>query len=203
MIKSIYQDPAEGLKQKRQYDRDIGLHEPFLEAVPTTLVLTVMFLRGVRASHSVEDDNETLERIVLGEDHVIFYVCFLLSIFSASFGVAKCLKTGVGRSLGFQGPLDGFCSLRFLTAFLACASCLVVKGAFLSSAEVVSIVIYTGCPNIFHYYIFQLFRNVHLYNMYKIIKSNLKVRWTLFDLRMPNSSNTAKHLYPSFPLFRC
>ena len=116
MIKSIYQDPAEGLKQKRQYDRDIGLHEPFLEAVPTTLVLTVMFLRGVRASHSVEDDNKTLERIVLGEDHVIFYVCFFLSIFSASFSVAKCLKTGVAPAFKLGGVLDGFFSLQFIYA---------------------------------------------------------------------------------------
>ena len=35
-----------GKKEKKDYDQNIGLHEVFLEAVPTALIITVI---GVRA----------------------------------------------------------------------------------------------------------------------------------------------------------
>ena len=44
LIYTIYKDPAKGKKMKKEYDQNIALHETFLEAVPTTLVLTVIWL---------------------------------------------------------------------------------------------------------------------------------------------------------------
>jgi len=46
LIYSIYKDPVKGKKEKKDYDQNIGLHEVFLESVPTALIITVI---GVRA----------------------------------------------------------------------------------------------------------------------------------------------------------
>ena len=45
LIYSIYKNPVKGKKLKKEYDQNIGLHETFLEAVPTTLVLTVIIVK--------------------------------------------------------------------------------------------------------------------------------------------------------------
>ena len=35
-----------GKKEKKEFDQNIGLHEVFLESVPTTLIITVIFVRA-------------------------------------------------------------------------------------------------------------------------------------------------------------
>ena len=42
LIYSIYKDPVKG-KKKEEFDQNIGLHEVFLESVPTTLILSVLW----------------------------------------------------------------------------------------------------------------------------------------------------------------
>ena len=50
MIYIIFKDPTEGKKAakkaKKDFDQNIGMHEVFLESVPTVLI---MFVIGVRA----------------------------------------------------------------------------------------------------------------------------------------------------------
>ena len=57
-------------------------------------------------------------RTILADDFTQFWITFSLSIFSASFGLAKCLKTGVAGTFQHGGVLDGLCSAQFLLAFL-------------------------------------------------------------------------------------
>ena len=125
VIKSIYQDPEEGMKKKLRYEQDIGLHETFLESVPTTLVLTVIFSK-VQISRTSDSD------FVIG-NNTMFLVTYSFSIFAASFGMAKCLKTGVARSIGPGGLLDGLLSFQFLLVVLVCGCSLVNKGFILAS----------------------------------------------------------------------
>ena len=35
-----------GKKEKKEFDQNIGLHEVFLESVPTALIITVIFVRA-------------------------------------------------------------------------------------------------------------------------------------------------------------
>ena len=135
VIKSIYEDPIEGQRQKLYYESNIGMHETFLESVPTGYILTVLFYRtwGVYTLYSQDDwfiysCDQTLGRIIIGEITVLFFISFCFSLASASFGVAKCLKSGVARLIA---PTDGLFSLRFFLAFLACGSCLAIRGYFL------------------------------------------------------------------------
>ena len=60
-----------------------------------------------------------------------FLITFSLSVFSASLGLAKCLKNGVARSIGGGGCLDGLLSARYLLALFMCAACLVSRGSCL------------------------------------------------------------------------
>ena len=48
----------------------------------------------------------------------LFWITFSISVFSATFGLAKCLKTGVAGTFQHGGVLDGLCSVQFLLAFL-------------------------------------------------------------------------------------
>ena len=42
--------------------------------------------------------------------------------------MAKVMKVGVTRTIGFGGPLDGLLSSRFIVAFFACGLVLVSRG---------------------------------------------------------------------------
>ena len=66
------------------------------------------------------------EESVISSDLIEFLITFFLSVFSASLGLAKCLKNGVARTIGDGGCLDGLLSCRHLLAFFACGLSLVL-----------------------------------------------------------------------------
>ena len=79
------------------------------------------------------DKNQGLGNILGGngtitDGFIEFLITFSLSVFSASLGLAKCLKNGVARPIGDGGCLDGLLSCRHLLAFFACGLCLVTRG---------------------------------------------------------------------------
>ena len=121
LILMLLEDPETGMKMKRKYEEDIGLHETFLEAVPTALILTLIW---------VSPGKDSLQEVIF-DGHIVaptlFLLTYSLSCFSASLGLAKCLKTGVARPISPGGPLDGLFSGRFILALIASASCLVVR----------------------------------------------------------------------------
>ena len=45
VIKSLYQNPARGMRKKAEYEQNIALSEAFLEAVPTTLIIFIAWIR--------------------------------------------------------------------------------------------------------------------------------------------------------------
>ena len=82
-------------------------------------------------------DEDSLKNILAGDGTLIkshiggwieFWLTFFLSVFSASLGLAKCLKNGVARPIGAGGCLDGLLSARHLLAFFACGLCLGARG---------------------------------------------------------------------------
>ena len=75
-------------------------------------------------------------RTAIGEDKdwniVLFLTTFSLSVFSATFGIAKFLKVGPCHLVSSHGPLGGLGSIGFLTLMMNIASTLVLKGLMLS-----------------------------------------------------------------------
>lgn len=138
LIYSIYRDPVKGKKEKKDYDQNIGLHEVFLESVPTALIITVIAVKV--ADNNNDSDSLSLGQIIFDDGLFIdgyteFFITFSLSVISACVGLAKCLKNGVARTIGAGGRLDGLLSARHLLAFLACGLCLVARGVCLGFAS--------------------------------------------------------------------
>ena len=46
IVYTLYKDPAKGRQIKKIFEQNIGLHEVFLEAVPTTLIITVIMVEA-------------------------------------------------------------------------------------------------------------------------------------------------------------
>ena len=76
--------------------------EAFLEAAPTTLIIAYVSYGEMNT--------------IVGSSQ--FVTTLTLSMFSATVGLAKCLKDGVAGTFQPGGILDGFCSVQFLLAFL-------------------------------------------------------------------------------------
>ena len=67
VIKSLYQNPETGMKKKAEYEQNIALSEPFLEAVPTTIIICswFTFLGKLNSSNHVDTSGELLSLHVL------------------------------------------------------------------------------------------------------------------------------------------
>ena len=117
LIKLLYQNPVTGMRKKSEYEQNIGLSEAFLEAVPTTLIIFFSTF-GRTETDDGWSTNTTLDKILTDDGSTLFWITFVLSLLSASFGLAKCLKNGVAGTFQHGGVLDGLCSVQFLLAFL-------------------------------------------------------------------------------------
>ena len=80
---------------------------------------------------STLDRDASIRSIMFAGDQrypdTFFIFTYTISIISASFGLAKCIKVGVTRTIGPGGPLDGLLSSRFVVAFFACGLVLVSR----------------------------------------------------------------------------
>ena len=47
LILAILRDPETGIQMKSMYEQNVGLFETFLESVPTTLILTYMWITAI------------------------------------------------------------------------------------------------------------------------------------------------------------
>merc|ERR1711936_170268 len=114
VVKLFWTEPAEGEEEKKLFERELSLTEVFVESVPTVLILTHFI--STNYGHEVLYKSRTPNVSLLEETKIYrFYIIFSISLFSAAFGLAKCLKVGVCRTMGEGGLLSG----KFLLAMLA------------------------------------------------------------------------------------
>ena len=92
--------------------RDAFEGETYLEAIPITAILTFIYLSAIWS-----DDGITEPPILslIGSDAKFFFVSYATSLLTASFGLAKALKTGPCRIL----PEGRLLSCRFLLLIFA------------------------------------------------------------------------------------
>ena len=119
VIYHIWTNPREGLAKKKILQRDAFEGETYLEAIPITAILTFIYLSAIWS-----DDGITEPPILslIGSDAKFFFVTYATSLLTASFGLAKALKTGPCRIL----PEGRLLSCRFL--LLICATLLTLAG---------------------------------------------------------------------------
>ena len=118
VVKLFWTDPTKAEEKMTQFQREISLTENFAESIPTVLILTSI---GEKVA------NEQIQ------------TSFTISLISASFGLAKCLKIGVCRTMGEGGLLGGILSGRFLLAMLASGAVLWNKTALIFISVIVSV----------------------------------------------------------------
>ena len=136
IIHLLVKNPSKGELELKIFDQGLGLFETFLESVPSVFIITVIWLLTTHGDNSASSglwriifnpQSTTLTLLPSLTAEIEFYTKYAISIFSASLGLAKCLKNGVARPIAPGGPLDGFLTRKFVVAFLASAGALVAK----------------------------------------------------------------------------
>ena len=113
----IWTNPKKSLHQKRHLERNLSQIETFVEAVPSTLVMTFLLIR----KYSGELGGEIIFDHTNVKDTILFWLAFWTSIITSSLGLAKNLKVGACRILPEQKRcLGGLLSPRFILIFFAC-----------------------------------------------------------------------------------
>ena len=95
----------------------VFISEPFLEAVPQIHILLILWVLNFRITYDLNPG--------------LFIATFTTSVFTATLGIAKFLKTGPCRLVPDQGPLGGHGTLAFIILMLNIASTIVSKGIIL------------------------------------------------------------------------
>ena len=124
--------PEKAMEKKKKMERDVAEMEVFVEAVPTTMVMTFLMVRAVFSKN--REDGFVIKGVPGSQQEYLFFFTFATSVLSASFGLAKNLKVGPCRVLGEGGALGGLATPRFLLLSLACGATLTAKGAALGVA---------------------------------------------------------------------
>ena len=165
LVKLFWTDPDKAKQEKIKFEREISLTEVFLESVPTTLVMTAI-------TFETGNNNADWWSIIgpIGStDHTLFIISYRVSGFSASFGLAKCLKIGVCRTMGEGGPLGGLLGGRFLVAVLASTAILVWKGILIAFSISVSLI----------------FQHVLIYNFTNNFSHRAKLQLSIYSSLWP------------------
>jgi len=139
IIYHLVTKPSEGKKKKKIFDQDVGSLETCLESVPSTFIITAIWILATSGSGSLRNiifnrHSPSLFTRIFGLSpsrdvaYAEFFTTYAISIISAALGLAKCLKNGVARTIAPGGPLDGLLSGKFLLGFLASVALLVARG---------------------------------------------------------------------------
>jgi len=91
VIFHIWANPREGLARKKVLQRDAFEGETYLEAIPITVILTFIYHSAMWSDNG---DAEPPILSLIGSDAKFFFVSYATSLLTASFGLAKALKTG-------------------------------------------------------------------------------------------------------------
>jgi hypothetical protein len=140
------------MKEMKRFNREVSEVEVFIEAIPTTLIMTFLMVQGLLNDGDPARlnpgtigalligeqycfENENFSRIecsdwYISPNYFFFFLAYSTSIVSSSLGLSKCLKVGPCKILGE----NGFCSVRFILLFLSMCFTLDSKGLALGFA---------------------------------------------------------------------
>ena len=89
----VWTNPKKSLVRKRVLQRDVFEGEIYYEAIPTTAILTSIWVYS-RLWDFQNPDKVPMSLAVTGEESTLFWVTFSSSFLSATFGLSKALITG-------------------------------------------------------------------------------------------------------------
>ena len=89
----LWKRPKEGMREKKHLERNVIENEIFTEAVPSTLIMTFLFVSVLHARYDGE-----VSDVIFGDNPHLFYATFATSALSAGLGLAKCLKVRIASA---------------------------------------------------------------------------------------------------------
>ena len=150
VLKLLYKNDKRHQKQQIELLRGIGSSEAFLEAAPSIIIMTIIWVSlgdGVYIANSLECGNErmctSLNRSCEKKKNACavfggfggvewFFMTYAISVFTGGLGITKFLQIGPCSVLTEEGPLGGILTGGFILTYLAVMFSLLTKGLFIA-----------------------------------------------------------------------
>lgn len=116
VILLIYKNDRRANAEKKALNSEIGTTEPFLEAWPSCIIMTIIF------AHAMYGSGEDNAEAVFGSSNaseIRFFISYSISIFTACFGMTKLMQIGPCPVLTEEGLFGGLLNSMFIIHFLA------------------------------------------------------------------------------------
>ena len=136
VIRLFYNNNPKANDEKKEYNVEVGCTEPFLEAWPSFIIMTIIWIHsGFELFHG--KDNSQLGangEAVFGSSTVSttslarFFISYAISAFTCCFGITKMLQTGPCPVLSEEGIFGGLLNYSFIIHFLGVMFSTLTKG---------------------------------------------------------------------------
>ena len=114
VVRLLYKNDSRAEEEKKKMMRDVLSTEPYLEAWPSVMITTGIWMGElIRFRRNENDVFGELGSIKMG-----FYFSYSISILTASLGLTKLLLVGPCPILSDKGLLNGLFTWRFFLCFL-------------------------------------------------------------------------------------
>ena len=145
VIRKLYSGHPKAYEEKRKFSSELGSIEPFLEAWPSLIIMTVFWVHVINDDfywnrrNCAEPKNYDKNACALfgGNANTFSFAWYLItysiSFITGSFGITKLLQTGPCPILTEEGRLGGILTCSFLTHFFTVALSMTSKAAFIGS----------------------------------------------------------------------
>ena len=133
VIRLLFKNDSKADEEKKLLHTEIGSTEPFLEAWPTFMLMTIIWIHTLFGLEGGADPANY--EAVFGSDDssnnlTWFFVTYSISAFTTSFGITKLMQVGPCPVLTEEGIFGGLLNRSFIIHFLAVMFSIVTKAIF-------------------------------------------------------------------------
>ena len=133
VIRLLYKNDPKANDQKEEFNSEVGCIEPFLEAWPSFIIMTIICFSTLAGP-----DQGVNREAVFGNSLPKFFAPYGISAFSCCFGITKLLQIGPCPVLSEEGILGGVLNCRFIIHFLAVMYSTLTKAVCIAFVMVIS-----------------------------------------------------------------
>ena len=136
VIRLLYKNDSRADEEKKKMMSDVLMTEPYLEALPSVMAMTAIFMHASIREGGIGfayGPSEGYDKVVYGGvGKEIFFFTYGISIVTASLGMTKILLVGPCPILSNKGLLDGLLTWRFFVCFLGVLSSIAARASFVA-----------------------------------------------------------------------
>ena len=143
VLKLLYKNDKTHQKKQIELLREIGSTEAFLEASPSIIIMTIIWVSlgdAVYIANEIDCSANNIPTIKKNACAVFggfggvewFFMTYAISVFTGGLGITKFLQIGPCSMLTEEGPLGGTLTGGFILTYLAVMFSLLTKGLFIA-----------------------------------------------------------------------